>query len=141
MLCPIILYTALKCNYYIYKHSAIHNIDPHLVRAIINTESNWRHNIKSKKGAIGIMQIKPITAKELNINPHDLEDNIRGGIMYISKLLNRFEHMDHALAAYNAGPKAVKKYKGVPPYKETKKYVQKVNKIYAQLKTGNKEVG
>jgi len=111
----------------------IYNVDHKLVRAVIDVESHGDHSLISKKGAIGLMQIKPKTAKELKIDPYKLEDNIKGGVLYLSKQLNRFNNIDHALAAYVSGPSTVIKHKGIPPYKSTKKYIKKVNEKYNKL--------
>lgn len=121
-------------NYYpiISKKSKEHEIDPSLVTAVIKAESNWDHRAVSKKGAMGLMQLMPATASELQVrNPFDPEENIDGGTRYLRYLIERFNgNITLALAAYNAGPTTVEKYGSVPPISETKQYVKKVLSLY-----------
>ncbi len=123
-----------KDNYHpiINKKAKEHDIDPSLVTAVIKAESNWDHRAVSKKGAMGLMQLMPTTANELQVrNPFDPEDNIDGGTRYLRYLIERFNgNLTLALAAYNAGPKTVEKYGSVPPISETKQYVKKVLALY-----------
>ncbi|WP_231036268.1 lytic transglycosylase domain-containing protein [Pectinatus sottacetonis] len=119
-------------NNYIAKAAQKYNVDPKLLSAIAKTESNYNANAKSSAGAIGIMQLMPNTAADLGVaNPYDAEQNIDGGAKYLRQLLNDFNgNVSDAVAAYNAGPQAVKRYKGTPPYNETKNYVKHVLDLY-----------
>ena len=109
-----------------------HGVDPKLVMALIQQESGFNQNALSKAGAQGLMQLMPATAKSLGVqNAFNPEQNIEGGVKYLKGLLDRFHgNKILALAAYNAGPNAVKKYNGVPPYKETQNYVRNILKNY-----------
>jgi len=111
-----------------------HNLSPKLVHAIIKTESNYNPKAISKKGAQGLMQIMPQTAKMLGLKqPLNPKDNIEAGVRYFKKLLDHFHgDLSLALAAYNAGPTNVEKYQGIPPFKETMNYVKKIKKDYAK---------
>ena len=112
-------------------------VDPALVKAIIANESGFDANATSKTGAQGLMQLEPSTASELGVsNSYDPAQNVWGGTRYIRGLLDRFHgDMRLAVAAYNAGPQAVEKYGGVPPYAETQSYVQNVLGSYEKYKT------
>ncbi len=113
------------------KYSKNEHLETKLVQAVIQVESAYKVRAVSHKGAQGLMQLMPETAEELGVEDvFDAEENIRGGTRYLRRLLNRFGRLDLALAAYNAGPSAVAKYRGVPPYDETRRYVQKVLHIY-----------
>ncbi|HWR59081.1 MAG TPA: lytic transglycosylase domain-containing protein [Thermodesulfovibrionales bacterium] len=107
-------------------------IDPSLVHAVIKTESNGNPYAVSKKGAMGLMQLMPMTANDLQVsNPFDPEDNIDGGTKYLKYLIDKFKgDLTLALAAYNAGPKLVEKRRAVPEISETKQYVKKVLSLY-----------
>jgi soluble lytic murein transglycosylase-like protein len=109
-----------------------HAVDPALVRAVIHAESHFNPKAKSRVGAQGLMQLMPATAIELGVsNAYNAQQNIQGGTKYLSQLLNRFKgNIELATAAYNAGPSAVKKYNGVPPYNETQVYVERVGILY-----------
>ena len=116
----------------IVEHSRMHNIRPDLVRAVVQVESAFNPYAVSPKGAQGLMQLMPATARALGVsNPFNPFDNIRGGVRYLRQLLDRYGNDEVlALAAYNAGPQAVAKYgEKVPPYSETRNYVSKVNQI------------
>jgi hypothetical protein len=101
-------------------------VDPNLVLRVMHTESGGNPYAVSSKGAIGPMQLMPATAKDLGVNPNDPLDNIRGGVRYLAQQLKSFGSPELALAAYNAGPGAVRKYDGVPPYPETQRYVGQI---------------
>jgi Transglycosylase SLT domain len=108
--------------------SEAHGVDPLLVRALIQVESNYRPRAKSHKGAMGLMQLMPATAREHKVrNPYDPKANIGAGVKHLKALIDRFDGaLDMALAAYNAGEGAVKKFGGIPPYRETRNYVSKI---------------
>lgn len=110
-------------------------LEPRLVVAVIHAESNFDPLALSEKGAQGLMQLMPATAEELAVeDPFDPEENLRGGIDYLRRMLDRYEgDLELALAAYNAGPEAVKRHGGVPPYPETQAYIRKVLSQYRRL--------
>jgi soluble lytic murein transglycosylase-like protein len=115
-----------------------YNIDPHLIKAIIQAESDFNHRAVSKQGAQGLMQLMPATARELRVlNPFNPQENIDGGTRYFRRLMNTFGgNVKLSLAAYNAGPGQVLQAKGVPPIPETIRYVNKVLRQYRVYKTG-----
>lgn len=113
----------------IVEHSAANGVHPDLVRAVIQAESAFDPRARSHKGAMGLMQLMPATAAEYNVlDAFNPAENIRAGVAYLRSLLSRFSNnVELALAAYNAGPGAVKKYGDkVPPYRETQNYVAKI---------------
>jgi soluble lytic murein transglycosylase-like protein len=119
---------------YVDRFSRANDLPPALVHAIIKAESNGQRTAVSRKGAKGVMQLMPFTSKRLRVNdPFDPIENIEGGIKYIKELLVAFEgNLTNTVAAYNAGPAAVRKYGGVPPYQETRLYVRRVMGLYRQ---------
>jgi len=116
----------------VHKKASTYDVDPSLIKAVIKTESNWNSRAISRKGAMGLMQLMPSTANDMNVrNPFEPEENIEGGTRYLKYLLGRFNgDITLALAAYNAGPKTVEKFGCVPPISETKQYVSRVLSLY-----------
>jgi soluble lytic murein transglycosylase-like protein len=104
-----------------------YGLSPRLVEAVAARESGFKTQAVSRKGALGVMQLMPETARKLGVDAGDLHGNIDGGVAYLSQMLDRFEgDLPRALAAYNAGPEAVQRYGGVPPYAETRAYVRAI---------------
>jgi Transglycosylase SLT domain len=108
--------------------SEAQGVNPLLVRALIQVESKFRPTARSRKGAMGLMQLMPSTAREYNVrNPFEPKANIEAGIKHLKSLIERFgSSLELGLAAYNAGPGAVEKFNGVPPYRETRDYVSRI---------------
>lgn len=101
-----------------------HNVPEDLFLRLVQQESGWNPHARSHKGALGLAQLMPQTARILGVNPHDPQQNLEGGARYLSWQYKKFKSWRLALAAYNAGPKAVEKHGGVPPYAETQNYVK-----------------
>jgi hypothetical protein len=115
-----------------------HGVNPMLVSALIQVESGYRPKARSRKGAMGLMQLMPSTAREYQVgNPFDPKANIEAGIKHLKTLIDRFRGVELALAAYNAGPGAVEKFNGVPPYRETRSYVTRILALAGLKEAGN----
>ncbi|MCL1927033.1 MAG: lytic transglycosylase domain-containing protein [Syntrophorhabdaceae bacterium] len=119
---------------YVKHYCKVHGMSPALVHAIIKAESDGRRTAVSSKGAQGMMQLMPFTSVQMDVkDPFDPLENVEGGIKYLKGLLVAFDgNITKAVAAYNAGPNAVRKHGGVPPYKETREYVKRVLTLYRQ---------
>ena len=118
----------------IVKHSLEMGLDPALALSIAKAESGFCHNKRSRYGAIGVFQLMPATAQKMGYNPYHLQENIKGDITYYKKMFKMFGSTELALAAYNAGPGNVKKYNGIPPFSETRKFVSSIMSNYNNLK-------
>jgi len=118
-----------------------HHVDPALVRAVMETESHWNPGAMSRKGAIGLMQLIPTTAQRFGVNDaFNARQNVDAGVRYLKMLLERFNgNLDLALAAYNAGEGAVDRAHGIPSYRETRNYVQRVQDAYYRPGSGRLE--
>ena len=117
-----------QINYQILLAAARHNLDPELIRAVIRVESNFRPDVVSSAGAMGLMQLMPGTAESLGVtDPFDIVQNIDGGSRYLRRMLDLFNgDVSLALAAYNAGAGAVRQHGGIPPFRETQNFVPRV---------------
>ena len=115
-----------------------HSVDPALVRAVIETESNWNPSAVSRRGAVGLMQLIPTTAQRFGVNDlYSPQQNVDAGVKYLKTLLERYNgNLDLALAAYNAGEGAVDRAHGVPSFRETRDYVQRVQSAYFRPGSG-----
>lgn len=118
----------------IVRHSLQYGVDPALSLSVVKQESNFNKSAKSARGAVGLFQLMPSTAKSLGVNPYYINENIIGGIKYLKSLQDKFGSVDLVIAAYNAGPGAVKRHNGIPPYRETRSYVKKIVTHYNYLK-------
>ena len=127
-----------EINQLIEAYSQKNGLDSDFVRAVVKQESGFNENATSKCGAAGLMQLMPGTAKGLGVtDPYDAEQNVKGGTKMLANLLKTYGgNKELALAAYNAGGGAVKKYGGIPPYQETQNYVKNVLSIYNRYKGG-----
>ncbi len=115
--------------------SARYEVDPLLVKSVIFVESGFDHQARSNKGAYGLMQLMPATARHFGINRFEPRDNLHAGIRYLRHLQDRYPGKPQwVLAAYNAGESAVARYGGIPPYRETRHYISKVMAIYQQAR-------
>ena len=113
--------------------AAAHGVPANLVRAVIKVESGYQERARSRKGAMGLMQLMPETARRFSVvDPYNARQNIEGGITYLKTLLDRFPTVGLALAAYNAGEAAVERFSGIPPYAETIAYVSRIQRILGQ---------
>lgn len=118
---------AKQIEYYARRQS----LSPRLVQAVVQVESGYNPLARSVKGAMGLMQLMPPTAAELGVSAaYEIDQNLRGGTLYLRRMLDRFGSLELALAAYNAGPHRVEQYSGIPPFAETRRYVDKVMSLY-----------
>ncbi|MDP9019013.1 MAG: lytic transglycosylase domain-containing protein [Candidatus Eremiobacteraeota bacterium] len=119
---------------HVISNAARWNIDANLLIALVTVESRWRPAARSRVGALGLGQLMPGTARILGVNPHNADQNLAGCAHYLSGLISKYENKSNqyqlAFAAYNAGPMAVKRYHGIPPFSETQRYVVKVMKMW-----------
>jgi hypothetical protein len=124
---------SLEIDRSIHYHARLQGLSPRLVQAVVQVESGYNPRALSHRGAMGLMQLMPETARDLAVaDPWDPDENIRGGTTYLMQMLRRFGDLEHSLAAYNAGPTTVEKHRGVPPFRETRDYVRKVLSLLRQ---------
>jgi hypothetical protein len=123
--------TPVEIDRYIEEAAARHNVDPNLVRAVIKVESNFNPRAVSRKGAMGLMQLMPATARKYDVNnPFDAKQNVEAGVRHLKGLLENYDgNVQLTLAAYNAGEGAVKRNGGIPPYTETRNYVRRITHL------------
>jgi soluble lytic murein transglycosylase-like protein len=123
---------------YIQNASGRYNIDPDLIRAVIKAESDFKVSARSNKGAMGLMQLMPDTARLHNVSDaYNPGENVEGGARHLRMLLDRYQgDLELSLAAYNAGSAAVEKHRGIPPFPETKEYVRRVLRFYDSYRNG-----
>jgi soluble lytic murein transglycosylase-like protein len=126
-------FTPTEIDAAIDQSAARHNVDPNLVRAVIKVESNFNPNAVSRKGAMGLMQLMPQTARQLNVtNPFDPEQNVDAGVRHLKRLMESYGgDVRLSLAAYNAGAGAVARSAGVPRFAETRNYVKRITQLYS----------
>jgi soluble lytic murein transglycosylase-like protein len=125
------LVTAAEIDRYINDAAARHHVDPNLVRALVKVESNFNPRAVSRKGAMGLMQLMPATARMYDLrNPFDAAQNLDAGVRHLKGLLKNFRgDVSLSLAAYNAGQGAVERNRGIPPYTETRNYVTRITNL------------
>ncbi|MCF8031402.1 MAG: lytic transglycosylase domain-containing protein [Desulfohalobiaceae bacterium] len=127
-------YSRKELEWLVRKYGARYGVDPNLGVAVLKAESDFQRGAESSSGAQGLMQIMPVTQKDLGVkDPFDPEDNIAAGVRYLGWLLEKYDRVRLAVAAYNAGPGIVDQYGGIPPYQETKEYVERVISFYSRF--------